>query len=420
MCRNFEYSARDRTALALPALRSLLAPILLLGLVATAAAQAPEWTSTRPLPAPDGPHPIATLTFAMPDTVIFPGGTRVARPVVAQVWYPTASDSAGPRARYVPDAMTFEAMVREKYEDLAEAELAPWRDLTLHALAGGRPARAPHRGWSAIVISHGFGVSRVSYAALAEALASEGYVVITLDHPYGGFLVTPDGRVLQPGGDSLRRRLGSAGAPATVDSVLGWDARQWAREAAAAVRHLANGTTGNPELATLSVDTQSVGAMGHSLGGAAALEGCRSDPIFRACADLDGAPVGGVERDGVAKPILVLLSQPGGPNVEPADSAARIRHERFVQMGLERDSTWRAIIARHPDVPAFVEILRGTAHYSFTDAPFLMPSLLRGTGSTLPAGEAQTRIVGMLIESFDHFLRAEPLRALHPGMTTVR
>jgi len=71
------------------------------------------------------------------------------------------------------------------------------------------------------------------------------------------------------------------------------------------------------------------------------------------------------------------------------------------------------------DVPAFVEILRGTAHYSFTDAPFLMPSLLRGTGSTLPAEEAQTRIVGMLIEFFDHFLRAEPLRALHPGMTTV-
>jgi dienelactone hydrolase len=399
--------------------RCLLLAGFLLVLVASAAAQAPEWTATRPLPTPDGPHTFATATFAMPDTVTFPGGAKVARPVVAQVWYPTVADPSLPRAHYLPDAATFNAMVREKYQGLTPADLAPWRDLTIHAAASGRLMRAPRRGWSVLVLSHGFGVARSSYTALAEALAAEGYVVISIDHPYGGFLVTADGRVLQPGGDSLRQRLGTAGTPASVDSVLAWDARQWATEEAAAVRRLASGSTGNPDLATLSIDTLSVGALGHSLGGAAALEGCRRDPLFRACADLDGAPVGEVERDGVAKPILVLLSQPGGPEAVPADSSARLRHAQFVQMGRERDSTWRAIIARHPDVPAFVEILRGTAHFSFSDAPFLMPSLLRGTGSTLPPEEAEVRISGLLIEFFDHFLRAEPLHTLTPGMSTV-
>lgn len=160
-----------------------------------------------------------------------------------------------------------------------------------------------------VVFSHGFGVSRVNYAALAQELASRGYVVLTIDHPYGGFTVSPEGRILQPGGDSLRRRLGSRSNPATVDSALAWDARRWAVEAAAA------------------------------------------------------------------------------------------------RMGRERDSTWRAIAQKNAPMPAVIVRLRGTAHFSFSDAPFLMPSLLQGTGSTLSATTANALILSHLTRFFDHFLR---------------
>jgi hypothetical protein len=88
-------------------------------------------------------------------------------------------------------------------------------------------------------------------------------------------------------------------------------------------------------------------------------------------------------------------------------------------MGRERDSTWRAIAERHAQVPSFIVKLRGTGHFSFSDAPFVMPSQLRGTGSTLSARESYARIVSRLADFFDHFLRGLPLRWLSPGLVTV-
>jgi hypothetical protein len=159
--------------------------------------------------------------------------------------------------------------------------------------------------------------------------------------------------------------------------------------------------------------------LGHSLGGAAALQACRDVTAFRACADMDGAAVGDVERDGVGKPVLVLLSQPAPPAVPPKDSAERARREAFARMGAERDSAWLAIIGRHPDVPAYVTKLRGTGHFTFSDAPFLIPAQLRATGSTRGAAEAQALVVDHLTAFFDHFLRGAPLRRLQRGLSGV-
>jgi dienelactone hydrolase len=385
-----------------------------------AGAQAPEWSSRLPLPRPTGRYPVATRIFHSDDSVTFPDGRRVARPVTAQAWYPARAGHAR-GARYVEDAGLLDAMRREKYLDLESSALNGWDELRLTARIGGSPARSPGRhGWPALVLSHGFGVSRINYAALAQELASRGYVVLTVDHPYGGFMVAPDGTVLQPGGDSLRRRLGSPETPATVDSALAWDARRWASEAAGVVRRVAARRTQIPELVRLDIDTTRVGMLGHSLGGAAALQACRDDAIFRACADMDGAAVGDVERQGVPKPMLVLLSQPAGSKGEPKDSAERAHREMFARMGRERDSTWRTIAAYHAQVPSFIVKLRGTGHFSFSDAPFQMPSQLRGTGSTLSARESYARIISRLTAFFDHFLRGAPLRLLSSGLTTVQ
>ena len=401
-------------------------PMLLALAAGVVSAQTSEWTTTQPLPKPTGRYAIGTVSFQMMDTVLFPDGRRVARPVTAQAWYPSRRGQQ-PKAHYVEQRPLLDAMLSEKYQDLPAAQIRPWGELNLSASTGATPANSPSgRGWPALVFSHGFGVSRVNYSALAQELASRGYVVLTVDHPYGGFMVASDGRLLQPGGDSLRRRLGSPPALATVDSALAWDARRWAREGAAVVRRVAVRRTGALALASLSIDTMRVGMLGHSLGGAAALQGCRDDAIFRACADMDGEPVGDVERDGVPKPILVLLSQPGHSDgqaaqsvSQPADSSERAHREEFARMGRERDSTWRAIPGRNPSIPAFIVKLEGTAHFSFSDAPFLMPSLLQGTGSTLSATQANGLVISYLTAFFDHFLRDAPLRLLTPGLTTV-
>jgi dienelactone hydrolase len=409
-------------------MRKLKSPVLVASVLmtlaltsATAHSQASAWTSKQPLPKPTGPYLIATTIFQLMDTVVFPDGRRVARPVMAQAWYPARTSTVRPKARYVEQQTLLDAMVSEKYEDVPATDIRSWRDLHLSALAGAPPAKSPGgRGWPALVFSHGFGMSRVNYAALAQELASRGYVVFTVDHPYGGFMVAPDGRVLQPGGDSLRRRLGTPPNLATVDSALAWDARRWALEAGAVVRRAASRQTGVSALASLSIDTMRVGMLGHSLGGAAALQACRDDPLFRACADMDGAAVGDVDLNGVRKPSLVLLSQPAPSAAEPKDSAERAHRDEFARMGRERDSTWRAIALHSEPAPVFIVKLQGTAHLSFSDAPFLMPSLLQGTGSSRSATNANSLVVSYVNAFFDHFLRGARLRLLTRGLSTEK
>ena len=56
------------------------------------------------------------------------------------------------------------------------------------------------------------------------------------------------------------------------------------------------------------LDLTKVGAFGHSLGGASALQFCHDDPRCKAGVDVDGAPLGSAVTDGVKQPFLFLGS----------------------------------------------------------------------------------------------------------------
>ena len=105
-----------------------LAALAIIGGIARA--QAPEWTKTLPLPTPTGRYPVATRAFRDEDSVTFPDGRRVARPVTAQAWYPARARGVGRAARYVDEPPLLDAMLREKYQDLGPEDLrgrGEWR-----------------------------------------------------------------------------------------------------------------------------------------------------------------------------------------------------------------------------------------------------------------------------------------------------
>jgi len=136
---------------------------------------------------------------------------------------------------------------------------------------------------------------------------------------------------------------------------------------------------------------------------------------------MDGDVFGDVETSGIGKPILVLLSRPDHRGRPPArDSADSTRRQEFARMGRERDSTWRAICARQRGAPCFVVKLVGTAHFSFSDAPFQMPSQLRDVGATLTPAMMHRAMVDRVLDFLNHELRGRPLRVLEPGMKQVQ
>src|SRR5262249_39461725 len=138
------------------------------------------------------------------------------------------------------------------------------------------------------IFSHGFGtVSRI-YTAQLEELASHGYVVAAITHPYDAMLtVFPDGRRVAFNNAGWKAASGSEEQAIAYENgrLEGWanDIRFVRNELG---RHNRTGAPGLPIAGHL--DLTRVGAFGHSAGGRAAARACQIDRRLRACVNQDG------------------------------------------------------------------------------------------------------------------------------------
>src|SRR5215467_4096262 len=148
------------------------------------------------LPAPTGPFAIGRVTIEIVDRSRLepPSPDPSYRTLMVDVWYP-AEASQGPPAPYL-DAAAFERA-------LGEAGLRRQLGAAYDAIRGGRVAthavvsapfsRAAGRA-SVLIFSPGGGLVREVYAAQLEDLASHGFVVAAVTHPYDGIVsIFPDG-----------------------------------------------------------------------------------------------------------------------------------------------------------------------------------------------------------------------------------
>ena len=208
---------------------------------------------------------------------------------------------------------------------------------------------------------------------LVDQLASEGYVVVTIDPTYESPAVEfPGGRIIDSDIMTWYRKADSDG---TVPEFL--QALEETRVADTEfvldqLDALATGHNPDAEHRPLpaglgsALDTRHVGMFGHSAGGFTALEAMYQDPRIAAGIDMDGTleytqnPDGThlspVARHGLTRPFLLLGSAgPGGSNHVTEPSWA---------------SLWQHSTGWHQDVT-----LPGTRHGSYTDAEALIPQL---------------------------------------------
>ena len=335
---------------------------------------------------------MATDTFGLTDRSRPDPAGADRRFLRVQAWYPAAVATAGVGAPYITSTALADAMEAEGYARLEADEIAPLRDVATHAAWGRTPRPGP---WAVLVLSHGLGMSHAHYTALATDLASHGYVVLAPDHPYGGFALGPDARLRSTDGDA---------ADLGQDSVLAQRAVEWAADASFLLDELSR--TGSLLAVRLGdvVDLDRVGMLGHSFGGAAALEACRLDARFLACADLDGLPFGPVRTEGVGRPTLVLLSQPVYSDAELAQRG-RTR-SAWEAMGRDRLADLSHLLRLDPEAGGAVVEIRGTGHHSFSDAPFVTPSLVtRWGGEPIGPLRGHHLTAALLRAFFDAWLR---------------
>jgi pimeloyl-ACP methyl ester carboxylesterase len=171
------------------------------------------------------------------------------------------------------------------------------------------------------------GLSRVHYQAIAEDLASHGYLVIGVDHTGEAPVELPGGRIELQSDHPLAAL--AATRLADMRLILG------------RLNTMAGGPRG---------DRRRVAAIGHSLGGSTAAALIRAEPTIRAGADLDGAIFGPARWRGVPRPFLVMSAQ-----------------DRLLSFPVMRR------FLRHPGASRLALTFAGFEHPSFSDWPVTAP-----------------------------------------------
>jgi dienelactone hydrolase len=248
------------------------------------------------LPVPTGPCPVGTTSLWLTDTSRpDPWAAGVtARELMVSLWYP-AAPSDGPRARYMTPAESELQLTSRGITGLRPDALSTVRT---NAAVDATP-EGTKRSLPLVVLSPGFTNSRSALTALAEDLASHGYVVAGIDHTYESFATAfPDGRVTTCLARQARQRgSGSqekvaAGRAADVSFVLG---------------ELTGADPAWPGAEL--IDPSRMGMAGHSAGGAAAIAAMLADSRIRAGVDMDGATAAPIPDHGLSRPFLFLGKQ---------------------------------------------------------------------------------------------------------------
>lgn len=350
------------------------------------------------LPKPTGPFAVGRANYvwtdsARLDSLAPPPVTE--RKLLAWVWYPAAISSKQAFDDYLP-ASWRTALAHETGFVLTQFLNRDPSRIQTHSVrdAGVSPRQ---RLYPVVLMRGGHSALTADYTSVAEDLASHGYVVVGIDAPYRTFVVVlPDGSVIARSPEN-NAELGSDAQRVQVATKLvhAWSANmsfavdQMERLNAADVSGKFRG----------KLDLQRVGAFGHSLGGAEALQFCHDDPRCKAGIDVDGAPFGSVVAEGVTQPFMFLMS-------DHSDEAA-------AETGpIEADL--RSIFDRLPRDRRLQVTIRRATHFGFQDgvrSPILM-SVLQMRGKRLD-GKRQLAIASHYINAFfDVYLCGEPASRL--------
>src|ERR1700741_277657 len=145
------------------------------------------------LPEPTGPYPVGVTSLWLTDASRpdpWAAGVNV-RELMVSLGYP-AMQSDGRRARYMTPAESELQLTSRGITGVPPDTLSTTRiNAAVDATPAGRQRELP-----LVVLSPGFTNSRGTLTALAEDLASHGYVVAGIDHTYESYATAfPDGRV---------------------------------------------------------------------------------------------------------------------------------------------------------------------------------------------------------------------------------
>jgi hypothetical protein len=322
-------------------------------------------TAADRLPEPSGQHAVSRLSYDWVDstrTEIYAPNQEDRRELVVFVWYPAKQEAATTFAPYLPPA----------WAPVAEFLGINVTNLSSHAVPDATVAE--HDSAYPVLLLSPSGFPPLLLSAIAEELASHGFIVVGVNHTYETAVTAfNDGRMVLMNPAAIGGALGPQ--TGSYDDVFRQRATicdYKAADLASVADQLERLNSDPSERLAGRLDLGRVAALGHSFGGNAALEWCRADQRCRAAVNLDGALWSDVGLAGLNRPVLQLLAEHGEFAVAAEDAVKAGAAPTVEWFEAEKALTfggWRTVQQRAQ--PGFTAQIGGATHLSFMDVPFL-------------------------------------------------
>jgi dienelactone hydrolase len=291
-------------------------------------------------PLPTGSYPIGRNRLGWTDSsrkeiATSPGSDE--REVITEIWYP-AKNNTGTKASYVPELQSISKGLVQSGE-VNSFETFGLKYVRSHTV---KEAEVIDANLPVVILSPGNATNIEFYSSYAEELASNGFIVFGINHPYDVAAVrlqNNDIAIYSPEASADLGRLETR-----IEERL--------KDITFLIKQIEilnkQGTFKN------KIDLEHIGVAGHSLGGITAAQACMRESKVKACVNIDGIQEGGpyaIRRTDqvLAKPFLFITKE----NPSPA-------------LG--------DLIIRDPFLKNIV--IPGVSHSDFADGPLFEPSIL--------------------------------------------
>jgi hypothetical protein len=325
----------------------------------------------KPFPIPTGPCAVGTTRMELYDISrkeIYSDNPDATRNLVVKLFYP-ARESFQEKQNYLYEKIEpFASLVSQRYA------IPQWLTKRMFTIKTNAFVNAPlvenNMRYPVILFSHGLlGMPSDMYTVLLENLASNGFIVLAIDHPYFNLLTYySDGTIvssvaLQTQFQQMNTEeqknfqikaidVYKADIQFILDTLIQLDEDQ----TSILYHHL---------------NLNAIGVMGHSAGGTAAIELCRIDHRLKACIDLDGWYDHIIGDTPIEQPLLLIF---GSKSIEVTEPT--VEYLKRKQLSRDKYYTREKKIAEHRRAlcngsTCDMIIIDGASHEDFGDEVLL-------------------------------------------------
>ncbi|MBD0378724.1 alpha/beta hydrolase family protein [Paenibacillus sedimenti] len=354
---------------------------------------------------PSGPYSVGTVNYHWIDASreeILTDTPEDRRELLVQLWYPAQkADQGSAKELYIPEYRQIGQPLQKEY-GIPAIMTYYLRHVQTNSFAMA-PLSTELAEYPLIVFSHGLPGARFTSTAQMEELASHGYLVAAIQHPYYAMTtVFPDHRIA-PKTNKL---------PSVID-MDGWDRliEVWVKDAKFVLDQFERLDKQDPQgLLTGKINTDQIGMLGHSFGGAATIQTLYADQRLKAGINMDGTPFGKTIVNGLKQPFMQMKTE-----VEETSKNAEPNEQQLAKIGVNKqtyDKYKTEIPVRNRALfgngSGYEVTIRGIKHMSFTDYYLWSPGLRLMDGLRLSPKQARYVINRYVLAFFDTYLKQKP------------